>query len=131
MASQWELFPAKDFEEKQRPDGKGTNRTVKYRMLERSNLKKCFIVRYADDFKIFTDNYLDAKRIELAVEDFLFHRLHLEVSKEKSKITNLEKAYSEFLGFKFKVIPKGNKWTIESHMCDKAIKRTRKNLRKP
>ena len=96
VASQWELFPAKDFKEKQRPDGKGTNRTVKYRMLERSNLKKCFIVRYADDFKIFTDNYLDAKRIELAVEDFLFHRLHLEVSKEKSKITNLEKAYSEF-----------------------------------
>ena len=129
VASQWELFPAKDFEEKQRPDGKGTNRTVKYRMLERSNLKKCFIVRYADDFKIFTDNYLDAKRIELAVEDFLFHRLHLEVSKEKSKITNLEKAYSEFLGFKFKVIPKGNKWTIESHMCDKAIKRTKEKLK--
>lgn len=129
VASQWELFPAKDFEEKQRPDGKGTNRTVKYRMLERSNLKKCFIVRYADDFKIFTDNYLDAKRIELAVEDFLFHRLHLEVSKEESKITNLEKAYSEFLGFKFKVIPKGNKWTIESHMCDKAIKRTKEKLK--
>lgn len=129
VASQWELFPAKGFKEKQRPDGKGTNRTVKYRMLERSNLKKCFIVRYADDFKIFTDNYLNAKRIELAVEDFLLYRLHLEVSKEKSKITNLEKSYSEFLGFKFKVIPKGNKWIIESHMCDKAIERTKEKLK--
>lgn len=54
----------------QRPDGKGSNRSVKYRRLERSRLKKCFIVRYADDFKIFCGNFEEAKRIELAVEDF-------------------------------------------------------------
>lgn len=129
VASQWELFPARNFVEIQRPDGKGTNRVVKYRRLERSRLKKCFIVRYADDFKIFCDNYVDAKRIKMGVEDFLHHRLHLEINQEKSKITNLEKGYSEFLGFKFKVIPKGNEWRIESHMCDKAIVRTKEKLK--
>lgn len=129
VASQWELFPAKNFVEKERPDGKGTNRVVKYRMLERSSLKKCFIVRYADDFKIFCESYSDAKKMKLAVERFLSKRLHLEVSQEKSAITNLKKNYSEFLGFKFKLIPKGDRWCIESHMSDKAIEKVKKNLK--
>lgn len=129
VASQWELFQARNFVEKQRPDGKGTNRVVKYRMLERSNLKKCFIVRYADDFKIFCNSLEDAKRMKLAVEDFLLKRLHLETSEEKSTITNLEKNYSEFLGFKFKVYRKGNEWRIVSHMCDKALIRTKEKLK--
>ena len=53
----------------------------------------------------------------------------METSDEKSKVTNLEKEYSEFLGFKFKVIPKGDKWVVCSHMCDKAFERTRKELK--
>lgn len=129
VASQWELFPARNFEEKQRPDGKGTNRSVKYTMLKKSNLKKCFIVRYADDFKIFTDSHSQAVRIQLGVKDFLHHRLHLEVSEEKSKITNLKENYSEFLGFKFKVYQKAGKWVVVSHMSDKAISRTKAKLK--
>lgn len=129
VASQWELFPARNFVEKERPDGKGTNRVVKYRMLERSNLKKCFIVRYADDFKIFCENYDGAKRMFYAVKDFLKTRLKLDINEEKSNISNLRKTYSEYLGFKFKVIPKGDKWIVESHMCDKAIERTKRELK--
>lgn len=129
VASQWELFPARNFEEKQRPDGKGTNRSHKYTMLKKSNLKKCFIVRYADDFKIFTDSRSQAVRIQLGVKDFLHHRLHLEVSEEKSKITNLKENYSEFLGFKFKVFQKAGKGVVISHMSDKAISRTKAKLK--
>ena len=129
VANQWELFPAHDFIEKERADGKGTNRVVKYRKLEKSNLKKCFIVRYADDFKIFCDNYDSAKRVFYGVKDFLSKRLNLEISEEKSKITNLRKEYSEFLGIKFKVYQKGCKWVVMSHMCDKAYDRTRKDLK--
>ena len=129
VVNQWELFPARNFVEKVRADGKGTNRVVKYRMLERSNLKKCFIVRYADDFKIFCDNYESANRIFYAVKDFLRNRLNLEVSEEKSQITNLRKEYSEFLGIKFKVYLKGDKWVVISHMCDKAYNRTRRELK--
>lgn len=129
VANQWELFPAHDFVEKERSDGKGTNRSVKYRKLEKSNLKKCFIVRYADDFKIFCDDYDSAKRVFYGVVDFLNKRLNLEISEEKSKITNLRKEYSEFLGIKFKVYRKGCKWVVISHMCDKAYDRTRKDLK--
>lgn len=130
VASQWELFPMKNFVEKERPDGKGTNVSFKYKYLsDKSRLKKCFIVRYADDFKIFCGDYKSAKRVSFAVKDFLKFRLHLETSDEKSKVTNLEKEYSEFLGFKFKVIPKGDKWIVCSHMCDKAFERTRKELK--
>ena len=57
-------------------------------------------------------------------------RLNLEISEDKSKITNLRKEYSEFLGFKMKVYQKGDKWKVKSHMCDKAYDRTRKELKK-
>ena len=74
--------------------------------LQRCNLKHVYIVRYADDFKVFCRNYNAAKRLKIAVERWLLERLHLETSPEKSKITNLEESYSEFLGIKFKLIPK-------------------------
>lgn len=57
-------------------------------------------------------------------------RLNLEISEDKSKITNLREEYSEFLGFKMKVYQKGDKWKVKSHMCDKAYDRTRKELKK-
>lgn len=129
VANQWELFPAKNFIEKPRPDGKGTNRSSKYRLLERSNLKKCFITRYADDFKIFCLDYQTAEKVKFATTDFLNNRLHLEVSEEKTKITNLEREYSEFLGFKMKVVRQQEKWIVKSHMCDKAIQRTKDKLK--
>ena len=125
VANQWELFPARDFEEIVRKDAKGTNRSAKFAKLKnKSKLKQCFIVRYADDFKIFCPNYHTAQRVMYATKDFLEHRLKLQISEEKSRITNLEKQYSEFLGFKFKVYQKGNKWVVISHMCDKAKQRT-------
>ena len=97
--------------------------------LQRCNLKHVYIVRYADDFKVFCRNYNAAKRLKIAVERWLLERLHLETSPEKSKITNLEESYSEFLGIKFKLIPKGQKWAIKSHMTDKAIKNQQKALK--
>ena len=43
-------------------------------------------------------------------------RLKLETSPDKSRITNLTKGYSDFLGIKFKLYKKGKKWSIKSHM---------------
>ena len=40
----------------------------------------------------------------------------------------MKKKYSEFLGFKIKVHPKGGKWTVESHVCDKALCRQKEAL---
>lgn len=93
----------------------------KFSALRRSaNLKECFIVRYADDFKIFCRDYEMAQKMYIAVKNWLKERLDLDISPEKSKVLNLRKNYSEFLGFKLKAIRKGNKYVCKSHMSDKA-----------
>ena len=93
-----------------------------------SKLKEMYIVRYADDFKIFCRTRSDAKKIFTAVEKWLNERLHLEISPEKSKIVNLKKQYSDFLGFKLKVHKKADRYTVISHISDKAEKRIENNL---
>lgn len=95
-----------------------------------AKLKEMYLVRYADDFKIFCRNRKDAERVRLAVEMWLKERLHLETSPEKSKITNLCRHYSEFLGFKFKLEERPKQNVIVSHMSDKAKKKVTAKLRK-
>lgn len=79
----------------------------KYQHLKKSNLKECFIVRYADDFKVMCRTRSQAIKMYNALKDFLNKRLHLETSEEKSKVVNLKKNSSEFLGFSMKAIRKG------------------------
>lgn len=62
-------------------------------------LKEFYFVRYADDFKIFCRNRDTADKVFHATKLWLKDRLTLEISDEKSKITNLRKSESEFLGF--------------------------------
>lgn len=95
-----------------------------------AKLKEMYLVRYADDFKIFCRNRKDAERARLAVEMWLKERLHLETSPEKSKITNLCRHYSEFLGFKLKLEERPKQNVIVSHMSDKAKKKVTAKLRK-
>lgn len=100
-----------------------------YRTLRRSNLKEMYIVRYADDFKIFCRNKDDAEKIKYAVIKWLSKRLKLQVSEEKTGITNLKKKYCEFLGFKLKLRRKSKKQVVNAQMCDKAVKRTTEKLK--
>lgn len=100
------------------------------RALKGTNLKEMHIVRYADDFKIFCRDYKTACKIKIAVTNWLKDRLTLEINQDKSKIVNLRKHYSEFLGLKMKVHRKGiknyngnkkDKYTIKSYVSDKAV----------
>lgn len=88
-----------------------------------------YIVRYADDFKIFCRDYKSAEKIYRAVRLWLRERLCLEISPDKSKITNLRKNYTEFLGFKLKAIIKGNRYVCKSHISDRAKKKIVMNLK--
>lgn len=90
----------------------------KYRALMKTNLKQIFIVRYADDFKIFTKSHKQAIRIYHAVKGYLKDRLKLDISKDKSKITNLRRNASEFLGFKIKAVKKKEKYVAHSYISD-------------
>lgn len=112
ISSQWETFQSKT------PYKQSCN---KYMMLKkRSKLKEMFIVRYADDFKIYCRNYNTAKKIFTAVKLWIKERLGLDISPEKSTIVNLRKKYSEFLGFKFKVRAKRKKYVVTSHISEKS-----------
>ena len=100
-----------------------------YTKLRKTNLKECYIVRYADDFKIFCRNRKDAEKIFAATKSWLKDRLGLEISREKSKIMNLKRHYSEFVGFKIKLHKNGKeksgkeKYTVKSHVGTKAAKK--------
>lgn len=94
-------------------------------------LKEFYFTRYADDFKIICKSYSDAVKLKIATINRLKERLSLEVSEEKTKIVNLKKNYSEFLGFKIKVKKKkkDERYTIISHMSDKAKERSKCNIK--
>lgn len=59
--------------------------------MKTSNLKEIRLVRYADDFKIFCKDFKTAQKIYNATRLWLKERLDLDISPDKSKITNLRK----------------------------------------
>ena len=101
----------------------------KIRALKRTKLKEVYIVRYADDFKLFCRNHTDAVKIFEATKKWLKKRLKLEISPEKSKIVNLRKNYSDFLGTKLKVTKKRkdrnnkDKFVVQSQIGNKAYQK--------
>ena len=128
IASSWEEMPTKT-EFKTRNNAQGT--VIKshiYRALRRSRLKEMHAVRYADDFKIFCASHEEAVRVYKATELWLKDRLGLEISPDKSKVVNLKRQYSEFLGFKLKVRKKGKQYVVRSHMSDKAYNKAHEKL---
>ena len=127
--SQWENMPTKrDYRCEIRPNGT-VNKTAIYGSLKiTTKLKEVHIIRYADDFKLFCRKRSDAEKVFIAVKLWLRDRLKLEVSEEKSKIVNLKRHYSEFLGFEIKAVKKRKRYVVKSHMTPKAIQREKDKL---
>jgi 5-methylcytosine-specific restriction endonuclease McrA len=128
VESQWENNPVKQKRKAQIDPGGGINYGSGYNLMRQTGLKEMHIVRYADDFRIFCRHLQDAERIKAAVTLWLQQRLKLEVSEEKTRIINVKKKYSEFLGFKIKVHKKKKRYVVMSHMCDKAFQKQRQKL---
>ncbi|MCY7688881.1 group II intron reverse transcriptase/maturase [Bacillus altitudinis] len=124
ISDQWETFKSRH---------EYLNNTKKFHALRKGNLKEMYLVRYADDFKIQCKSYQDAVKIYHGVVKWLKDRLGLEVSHEKSKITNLRKEYSEFLGIKVTTQPskKDSKTelVIKSHMTETSKAKVSKQLK--
>lgn len=99
-----------------------------YRAMKKTNLKEMRIIRYADDFRIFCRTKTGAEKAKIAITQWLLERLKLEISVEKTRVVNIKRKYSEFLGFKIKVQPKGRKQTVKSHISDKQLEDKRKKL---
>lgn len=136
IVSQWEEMPTKRnyvhrIYANGTPDKSSTIRVLR----NYTNLKECYIVRYADDFKIFCKKRSEAEKMFEATKKWLMDRLNLQVSPEKSKIVNLKRHYSEFLGFKMKVRIKGKckngkpKYVIKTCVKDKALIKIKKKTK--
>jgi len=123
VSDQWETYQPKRFSNKKSFYSYARNYT---------NLKDGFIVRYADDFKIMCRTYDEAQRWYYATVDFLKTRLKLDISPEKSKVVNMKKNSSTYLGFNIKVVPKGKTrygFIAKTDMSEKAIKKAKTNLK--
>ncbi|HHP1111463.1 group II intron reverse transcriptase/maturase [Bacillus thuringiensis] len=133
VSNQWETFKAKKVKPRLK-DGIWSNDSVTHCLSKTSKMKPMYIVRYADDFKIFTNTRSNADKIFKSAQMWLEERLKLPISTEKSKVTNLKKQQSEFLGFTLKAAKKGKKkngdtrYVAVTHVSPKALEKTKQDL---
>jgi hypothetical protein len=129
VSSQWENNPVADKYSHALTKAGTACKSHGYRAMKGTNLKEMYIVRYADDFRVFCRNRKAAEKTKMAITKWLEERLKLEISEEKTRIVNTRKKYMEFLGFKFKVKPKRKTMVVESHIGDKQMERTKEKLK--
>lgn len=125
IESQWQYSKVTDNYRKRLQKNGTVDRGHGYRaMRESTKLKEMWIVRYADDFRIFCRNKNDAEKTKIAVEKWLKDRLRLDISQEKTRIVNTRQRHMEFLGFRIKVHKKkkDSKYVVDSHISPKALK---------
>ena len=115
ISNQWENIPTRKIKRKKNNRGI-VDRGDFYKALRKTNLKEMYIVRYADDFKIFTRTHQAATKIYHGVKGYLKDHLNLEISLEKSSVVNLKKHASHFLGFKIKATKKGKKHVAHTNI---------------
>lgn len=126
--SQWLNHPVID--EYKLPKNKAGSviKSNAYRGMRETKLKEMYIIRYADDFRIFCRHRKDAENAKIAITQWLEERLKLKVSEEKTRIVDVKYHYTEFLGFKLKLRIRGFKWVIKSHISDKKLQIATKQL---
>ncbi|OUO25405.1 group II intron reverse transcriptase/maturase [Eubacterium sp. An3] len=126
--SQWQKNPVTQ-KYSHKPNKSGApNYNAGYIAMRKTELKEMYIVRYADDFRIFCRTKDEAIKAHIAVTLWLSERLKLKVSAEKTRIVNVKSKPMEFLGFKIRLRKKGQKYVVRSHMGDKAFDKVTKKL---
>lgn len=127
ISNQWETMPLPSVPQNFNTNG-GRNRGNENKAMRKTALKEMYLVRYADDFKIFCKKRSDANKAYIATKKWLAERLKLTVNDEKSKVVNLKKSNTDFLGFKLKAVSSGGKYKVRSHMSDKSFRKTQELL---
>ncbi len=119
ISNQWETFQSSHL----------YSRGKMHRALKTTNLKEMYIVRYADDARIFTKTHKSAVKVYHAVKGYLENQLKLEISPEKSKITNLRRRRAEFLGFEMKVVLKRKQYVTNTFVSRKSKEKIKQEIR--
>ncbi|MED1684427.1 group II intron reverse transcriptase/maturase [Bacillus paranthracis] len=84
--------------------------------------KKCFLIRYADDWIILCEDTVQARILLTKIDKYYKHILKLELSKEKTFITDLREKPARFLGFDIKA----EKMRLKDRIAGKAIPNKKK-----
>ena len=107
--NRFDNYITKDFERK-KLQKQYTRRDGEIRaMRENSNLKTAYYIRYADDWVILTDNKEDAEKLKYKAKRYLKDTLKLELSEEKTLITNVRRRPIKFLGVEIKLVNKNGR----------------------
>ncbi|SEG86900.1 hypothetical protein SAMN04487919_14919 [Bacillus sp. ok061] len=85
------------------------------------NITVLHLVGYLSLF--FTNNHQSATKIFYAVEGYLKNQLNLNISNEKSTITNLKRKSSDFLWFSIKSVKKRKRYVANTHVSEKKKKK--------
>lgn len=128
VESNWQENPVADKYFVKFHENGSKDKSTGYRAMRGTRLKEMYIVRYADDFRVFCRTKEEAVKTKEAITLWLKDRLKLEVSEEKTRIVDVRRRYSEFLGFKIRVQKKGHKETVKSHISDKQLARKKEIL---
>ena len=80
------------------------NQSCKIRALKKSNLIPAYLIRYADDWVLVTDTKEHAEKWKERISKYLSEKLHLQLSQEKTVITDVRKKPVHFLGYEYKVV---------------------------
>lgn len=73
--------------------------------LKRKGVKPKYLIRYCDDWIIFTTMLSEATRILKYMQKYYKYRLKLNLSKEKTIITNLAEERAKFVGYELEAKP--------------------------
>lgn len=74
------------------------------RAMKQTNLKPAYFIRYADDWVLITNNKTNAEKWKHRINKFLAEELKLQLSNDKTLITNVRKRHITFLGLDFKMV---------------------------
>ncbi|WP_419879394.1 group II intron reverse transcriptase/maturase [Brevibacillus centrosporus] len=95
----------REWENKKLRNLKSEKRQTFLGVLHNTNLKPAYLVRYADDWVLITNSKTNAEKWKWRIQRFLKERLCLELSEEKTLITNVRAKAIKFVGFEFSVRP--------------------------
>lgn len=103
---------------------------IKKSLRIRTYLDEIKIVRYENDFKLYCKSIGSPQKFFKLTKLFMKERLKLEISKKKSKIVNLKKQSSEFLGIRISIIKNSDKRTVRTFISSKAKMSIKKTITK-
>ncbi|TCI24647.1 group II intron reverse transcriptase/maturase [Exiguobacterium sp. SH5S4] len=120
VAKQWDEFETQH---------KGYRKDYKMKQLKKTNLKQGYLIRYADDWVILTSSEEEAIRWKKSCTSYLKRNLKIELSEEKTKITDLTKERAVFVGIDFvKALGKNNNYTLRTYPNSERLREKRGKL---